>query len=234
MRKYTVIRLSRAGEKFEVVVDPDKAFQLKVEGKPVPLDEIVAMDVIYTDWKKGLRASREALLRAFKTDDVRKAIEIILRQGELLLTAEQRKKLVENKKRQIITFISRNCVDPRTKLPHPPTRIEQALEQVGFAIDPFRDAEEQAREAIERLKAVLPISMEVFLVKVIVPPEHVGRCYGVVKNYGKIVREEWAADGSWRVEVEMPAGLYGPFLEKMGELTRGTAVITLVEGGGGP
>ena len=104
MRKYTVIRLSRAGEKFEVVVDPDKAFQLKVEGKPVPLDEVVAMDMIYTDWKKGLRASREALLKAFKTDDIRKAIEIIVRQGELLLTAEQRRKLVEDKKRQIITL----------------------------------------------------------------------------------------------------------------------------------
>ncbi len=229
MRKYTVVRLSRAGEKFEVVVNPDKAFEFKT-GKEVPLDEVVAMDMVYTDWKKGLRASREALLKAFGTDDVRKAIEIILKQGELLLTAEQRKKLIEEKKRQIITFISRNCVDPRTKLPHPPTRIEQALEQVGFPIDPFRDAEEQAREAIERLKAVLPISMEVFVVKAIVPPEHVGRCYGVVKNYGKILREEWASDGSWKVEVEMPAGLYGPFLEKMGELTRGTAIISLVEG----
>jgi len=33
------------------------------------------------------------------------------------------------------------------------------------------------------------------------------------------------------VEIEMPAGLYGPFLEKLGELTKGSAVITLVEGG---
>ncbi|RLI39031.1 ribosome assembly factor SBDS [Candidatus Bathyarchaeota archaeon] len=230
MRKYTVVRLSRAGEKFEVVVDPDKAFEFK-SGRQLPLDEVVAMDVVYTDWKKGFRASREALIKAFGTDDVRKVIEIILRKGELLLTAEQRKKLIEEKKRRIIAFISRHCVDPRTKLPHPPTRIEQALEEVGYPIDPFRDAEEQAREVIERLKAVLPISMELFVVKAIIPPQHVGRCYGVVKNYGKIIREEWATDGSWKVELEMPAGLYGPFLDKINELTRGSAVITLVEGG---
>jgi len=230
-RKYTVVRLVRAGEKFEVLVNPDKAFDFKM-GKDIPIDEVIAMDVVYTDSKKGFRASREALMKAFGTDDVMKAIEIILRKGELLLTAEQRKKLVEEKKRQIITFISKYCVDPRTKLPHPPTRIEQALEQVGYPIDPFRDAEEQAREVIERLKAVLPISMEVFVVRAIVPPEHVGRCYGVVKNYGKILKEEWGTDGSWKVELEMPAGLYGPFLEKMGELTKGSAIITLVEGGG--
>ncbi|RLI13539.1 ribosome assembly factor SBDS [Candidatus Bathyarchaeota archaeon] len=230
MRKYTVVRLTRAGEKFEVVVDPDKAFEFK-SGKEVPMDEVVAMDMVYTDWKKGLRASRESLLKAFGTDDIRKVIEIILKRGELLLTAEQRKKLIEEKKRRIIAFISRHCVDPRTKLPHPPTRIEQALEEVGYPIDPFRDAEEQAREVIERLKAVLPISMEIFVVKAIIPPQHVGRCYGVVKNYGKILREEWATDGSWKVELEMPAGLYGPFLDKINELTRGSAIITLVEGG---
>ena len=230
-RKYTVVRYVRAGEKFEVLVDPDKAFEFKM-GKEIPIDEIIAMDVVYTDSKKGFRASREALMKAFGTDDVRKAIEIILKKGELLLTAEQRKKLIEEKKRQIITFISRHCVDPRTKLPHPPTRIEQALEEIGFPIDPFRDAEEQAREVIERLKAVLPISMEVFIVRAIIPPQHVGRCYGVVKNYGKILKEEWGTDGSWKVELEMPAGLYGPFLEKMGELTKGSAIITLVEGGG--
>ncbi|OYT51131.1 ribosome assembly factor SBDS [Candidatus Bathyarchaeota archaeon ex4484_135] len=229
-RKYTVVRYVKAGEKFEVLVDPDKAFEFKM-GKEMPIDEIIAMDIIYTDSKKGFKASREALLKAFGTDDVRKAIEIILKKGELLLTAEQRKKLVEEKKRQIITFISKHCVDPRTKLPHPPTRIEQALEEIGFPIDPFRDAEEQAREVIERLKAVLPISMEVFIVRAIVPPQHVGRCYGVVKNYGKILKEEWGTDGSWKVELEMPAGLYGPFLEKMGELTKGSAIITLVEGG---
>ena len=230
-RKYTVVRYVKAGEKFEVLVDPDKAFEFKM-GKEIPIDEIIAMDIIYTDSKKGFKASREALLKTFGTDDIRKAIEIILKKGELLLTAEQRKKLVEEKKRQIITFISRHCVDPRTKLPHPPTRIEQALEQVGYPIDPFRDAEEQAREVIERLKAVLPISMEVFIVRAIIPPQHVGRCYGVVKNYGKILKEEWGTDGSWKVEIEMPAGLYGPFLDKMGELTKGSAIITLVEGEG--
>ncbi|HDI01591.1 MAG TPA: ribosome assembly factor SBDS [Candidatus Bathyarchaeota archaeon] len=230
MRKYTVVRLSRAGEKFEVVVDPDKAFRFK-SGEELPIDEVIAMDVVYTDWKKGFKASRESLIKAFGTDDVRKVIEVILRKGELLLTAEQRKKLIEEKKRRIIAFISRHCIDPRTKLPHPPARIEQALEEVGYPIDPFRDAEEQAREVIERLKAVLPISMELFVVKAIIPPQHVGRCYGVVKNYGKILKEEWATDGSWKVELEMPAGLYGPFLDKINELTRGSAIITLVEGG---
>ena len=120
-------------------------------------------------------------------------------------------------------------MDPRTKLPHPPLRIQQALEQIHFSIDPFKDAEEQANEAINQLRSVLPISIEKISVSVRVPSQYVGRAYGTVKSFGKIRSETCGTDGSWKAVIEMPAGLYGPFLEKLGEITKGSAEAEIIK-----
>jgi ribosome maturation protein SDO1 len=141
----------------------------------------------------------------------------------LQLTTEQRKKMTESRRRQIITFISRYSIDPKTNLPHPPTRIEQAMEQIHYPIDPFKETEEQAKDIIKLLRPILPLKIEQIRVNVNIPPQYASKAYGSVKGFGTITKEEWRADGSWFAVVEMPAGLYGPFLEKLGELTRGTA-----------
>ena len=130
--------------------------------------------------------------------------------------------MIEEKKRQIIAIIAKQCVDPRTKLPHPPIRIQQALEQVHFSVDPFKDAEEQASEAIALIRSVLPISTEKVTISVKIPSRYVGKAYGTIKSFGKIKNESWGSDGSLTAVIEMPAGLYGPFLEKLGKITHGS------------
>ena len=61
-----------------------------------------------------------------------------------------------------------------------------------------------------------------------IPPEHASKVYGTAKGFGTIKREEWRADGSWFAVVELPAGLYGPFLEKLGDMTRGKLETKMV------
>jgi len=190
---------------------------------------VLVTDTIFTDAGKGLRASEDKLQKAFGTTDSIKIAEIILKKGTLQLTTEQRRQLVEDKRKQIVSFISRQCVDPKTNLPHPPLRIEQAMEQIHFSIDPFRDTEEQAREIIKLLRPILPLKMEQVSVAVRIPPEYASKAYGTVKGFGTIKREQWQADGSWSATVEMPAGLYGPFLEKLGNITRGNLEAKMVE-----
>jgi len=227
-QKYTVARITREGEHFEILVKPDQAFEFRL-GKRQAVSEVLVTDTVFTDANKGLRASEEKLQKAFGTTDPLKIAEIILRKGTLQLTTEQRRKLIEEKKKQIIAFISRNCVDPRTNLPHPPLRIEQAMEQIHFSIDPFRDAEEQAKEIIKLLRSVLPLKTEQVSVSVHIPPQYTGKAYGTVKSFGTIRHEEWRADGSFHAIIEMPAGLYGPFLEKLGEITKGNAEAKIIE-----
>lgn len=219
--KYTTARITLEGDKFEVLVNPDAAFEYKL-GKQIPISQILAIDEVYVDARKGTRASVEKLKQRFGTLDVAKIAERIIKEGELQLTTEQRRKLIEEKRRQIISFISRNCIDPRTGAPHPPLRIEQAMAQIKLPIDPFKPAEEQAKAAIEKLRQLLPIKIEHMKVAVKIPPSYAVKAYGAIKNFGNILKEEWLSDGSWAGIIEMPAGLYGPFIEKMGKLSKGT------------
>ncbi len=220
--RYTVARITRDSEHFEILVKPRSALNYTM-GNPTPVSEILVTDTIFTDANKGTKAGEDKLKTAFKTTDARTIAEIILRKGTLQLTTDQRRQLTAEKRKQIIAFIARQAVDPRTNLPHPPLRIEQAMEQIHYPIEPFKDAEEQAKDIIRLLRPILPLKIEQIQVQVRIPSEHAGKAYGTIKGYGTIKREEWRADGSLFSIIEMPAGLYGPFLDKLGELTKGNA-----------
>ena len=225
--KYTVARISKDNEHFEVLVKPDKALDYRL-GKISSITDVLVAETIFSDANKGTKVSEEAVRKAFGTTDPLKVADIIIKKGTLQLTTEQRRKMIEEKRRQIVAFISRQCVDPRTNLPHPPLRIEQAMEQIHYSIDPFKPTEEQAREVIKLLRQILPLKMEQVSVNVHIPAEYAARAYGTLKTFGTIKREEWRADGSWYGVLEMPAGLYGPFLEKIGEVTKGNAEAKVI------
>ena len=221
-QKFTLARLVVSGERFEVMVNPEKALEYKL-GKQVPLSQILVYDTIFRDVSKGQRASEEKIKKVFGTTDPLKIVKIILDKGELQLTTEQRRRLIEDKKKQIIAFISKHCVDPRTGLPHPPLRVEQALTQAKVSIDPFRGVEEQAKEVIQALRPILPLKTELALLEVKIPPQYAPATYGALKSFGTIKREQWLSDGSLLAVIEIPAGLQVNFLEKLGNLTKGTA-----------
>ena len=219
--KFTTARITRTGEKFEILVKPELALDYKM-GKPLGISQILVIEEIYSDASKGTRASEEKLEKAFASTDAVKIAEEIMKHGELQLTTDQRRQLVEDKRKQIVAFVSRNCIDPRTGTPHPPIRIEQAMNQIKLQIDPFKSADEQAKDVIDELRALIPIKMEQMRVAVKVLAEFSAKGYGAIKGYGTITREEWQADGSLVAVVEMPAGLYGPFVERLGKITQGT------------
>ncbi|MCW4037703.1 MAG: ribosome assembly factor SBDS [Candidatus Bathyarchaeota archaeon] len=226
--RHTTARLTLAGERFEILVRPEPAFDFK-QGRSIQVFEVLVADVIFTDASKGLRASEEQLQKAFHTTDTDKVADTILKRGELQLTIEQRRNLVDEKRKQIVSFIARHCVDPRTGFPHPPLRIEQAMEQIRLVVDPFKDGEEQARAVIEDLRPILPLKMEQLTIAVKVPAEYAAQTIGVAKNFAKVSQEEWQRNGSWIGVVEMPAGLHTSFLERIGAVTHGNYQTKIIK-----
>jgi ribosome maturation protein SDO1 len=225
--KYTVARLTKDNEHFEVLVKSQKALDYRT-GKIAGITEVLAAETIFADANKGTRVSEERLHKAFGTTETLKIAEIILKTGTLQLTTEQRRKMVEDKRKQIIDFISRQAVDPKTNLPHPPLRIENAMEQIHYPIDPYKPVEEQARDIVKLLRPILPLKIEQISVSVQIPAEYSARAYGAIKNFGTVKREEWRANGSWYGIVEMPAGSYASFLNKLGEVTKGNGEAKIV------
>ena len=219
-----IARLTVGKDHFEVLVNPELAWKLK-RGGEVDVKSVLTTEAIFRDVRKGLKASREELLKAFKTDDVLKVAEQIIKRGEIQLTAQQRKELIEMKRRQIIDFIAKNCVDPKTNLPHPPLRIENAMNEAKVSINPFEDVEVQAMEVIKALKPILPLKIAQATLEVEVPQQYASKVYSFLSKAGSIKRSEWRPDGSWRGEVEVPAGMQASLMEKIASMTRGSAQV---------
>jgi ribosome maturation protein SDO1 len=226
--KYTIARLTKDNEHFEILVKPEEALDYRT-GKTTRISEVLAAETIFADANKGTKVSEETMRKSFETTDPLKIADEILKKGTLQLTTEQRRKMVEDKRKQIVDFISRQAVDPKTNLPHPPLRIENAMEQIRYTIDAHKPVEEQAREIVKLLRPILPLKIEQLAVAVRVPAAYSARSYGALKNFGEIKQEEWRADGSWYGIIEMPAGAYASFLNKLGDITKGNGEAKIVK-----
>ncbi|NLB75221.1 MAG: ribosome assembly factor SBDS [Crenarchaeota archaeon] len=225
--KFTVARLTRENEHFEILVKSTKALDYR-NGKISGISEVLAAETIFSDANKGTKVSDESMKKAFRTTDPLQIADEILKKGTLQLTTDQRRKMVEDKKRQVIDFIARRAVDPKTNLPHPPLRIENAMEQIRFSIDPYKSVDEQAKDIVKLLRPILPLKVEQVKVAVKIPTQYAARAYGTIKTLGTIKREEWRGDGSWYGELELPAGSYASLLNKLGDSTKGTGAAKII------
>ncbi len=226
--RYTTVRLVVEGEHFEILVIPDPALNFKL-GKQIDPAQVIAVDEVFSDSSKGLRVATEKLRKHFSTDDPGRAAVEVLRRGELQLTQEQRRKLLDERKKSIVAMISKNYVDPKTSLPHPPLRIEQAMQEARISIDPFQDASEQTKQVVEKIRSIIPLKSERLRLLVKVSPQYSGQTIGVLKNFGEILKEDWGADGTLSAIVEIPAGAQAGLLDKLGSSTKGAAQASVVK-----
>jgi len=224
-----IARLDRHGERFEIFVEPELAHDFREGEKKPELSEVLAVEEIFKDAHKGDRASDEHLTEAFGTSDVMQIAIIILEKGEIQLTTEQRKKMQEEKRKQIVALISRNCINPVSKTPHPPQRIELAMEEVKVNVDPFKSAESQINDVIKELRPVLPIRMETTQIAVKTEAAHYGKLVGEIRSFGKVMREEWTKGGQWICIVEIPAGLQIDFFDMLNSRTHGEVETKILE-----
>lgn len=225
--KAVIARLTKAGKKFEILVDPVAALAVRA-GKELVVDDVLAAPEVFEDAHKASRPSGEELGKTFGTTDIRVIASRIIRDGEVQLTAEQRKHMLEEKTKAIAALISRQGVDPRSGAPHPTDRILRTMEQAKVRIDIEKRPEEQVDAVLKAIQPIIPIRFERATVAIKIPAEFASRAAGVVRNFGTPSREEWAGDGSYMAVLEIPAGLQSELSDKMNSLTRGTALIKLV------
>jgi len=223
-----VARYESHGESFEVLIDP-KVVQKMKDGREVDLLEHMVIDTIFKNAKKGTRAPEDKIKEIFGITDPTEVARQIILKGEIQLTTEQRKVMQENKRLRIVEYIARNAMNPQTGGPHPPARIEIAMEEAKVHIDPFKTVEAQVPAIMDALRPLIPIRFDKVRIAVKVSGENYGKCYEEFKHFGKITKEEWQKDGSWIGVVEMPAGLQTDFLEKIGNKTHGEAETKIVK-----
>ena len=226
--KLTVIRFSVEGEKFELLVKPDPALEYKL-GKRKDISTVLVSEEIYSDSNKGTRASTEKLMKAFKTTDPATIAAIMLQKGDLNLTTDQRRKMVSEKRKQIVEFIAKTYVDPRSHIPHPPLRIEQAMDDAKVSVDPFRNTDDQIKDIVEQLRSIIPLKSENMLLEILVPAQFAAQSYSVLKSAGTLKKEEWQANGSLKVILDIPAAARANVIDRLGSVTKGSASVEVAK-----
>jgi ribosome maturation protein SDO1 len=222
-------RLESHGERFEVLVDPDAALAIKRGEFEGDLEDVIAAEDVFEDASSGDRPPESARKEVFETTEPLEIIPEVIRQGEIQITAEQRREMQEQKHKQLISHIARNAVNPQMDdAPHPPERIESALEETKFRVDPMEPVESQVDEALDLLRPVIPIRFDTMTVAVQLPPDHAGSGQAKVREFGDLESEEWQPDGSWIGVVEFPAGMQNEFYDLVNEVSSGEAETQIV------
>ena len=222
--KFTIVRYSAGNDKFEILVKPDPALEYKL-GKKMDISNIMISDEIYSDANKGTRCSSEKLMKHFKTTDQLEIAKQIMDKGDLNMNTEQRRKMIEEKKRQIVEYINKNFVDPKSHMPHPVSRINAVLDEARVAIDPFKRLDDQLKNIIESLRKIIPLKSEILELTVTVPSQFSGQSFSVFKTIGEIKSEQWLSDGSLQVILSINAGMKSSFLDRIGTATKGSAQV---------
>ena len=218
-------RLEKGGSRYEILVDPELVDEWKKDHASVSLDDLLATDEIWNDARSGDRPTTDALESVFGSTDLLICVEKILIEGNIQLTTVQRKNLIAEKRTKIIHQIATTATDPRTKLPHPKTRIELALDEIKFSIDPFLSLERQVQDAIKQLKPVIPLAFITVRLAFKVPGSDYGGVHRLLREL--IKKEEWLSDGSWVCVVEAPGGMKNELISQVAQRSSEVSVKEL-------
>ena len=223
-----VARLDSQGSHFEVLIDPHLA-QMMRNGEDVDIEDLLAVEEVFKDSSKGDRASDEHIKKVFGTDDMGQIVRKIVMEGEIQLTTDQRRKMTEEKRKQIVTYIAHHAINPQLKAPHPPQRIENAMNEARVHVDPFKPVEAQVKDVLDAIKPLIPIRLEKTTVAVKLSADNYGKVYKDITDFGVIKKEEWTGAGFWIGLVEIPAGMQADFYDRLNNKTHGEVETRIIE-----
>ena len=226
MSKQVIVKYHKDGNEFEILVDAEMAYEYVTGKRSDPL-VVLETEEIFKDAKKAERQSEEKIRKSFGTTDVAKVAEIILKHGDVPITTEQRNRLLEEKRKQIIEIIAKNSIDPRTNAPNPPLRIENAMREAKVSIDPFKKPAEQVEDVVKKINIILPIKFATVKIEVTIPAEYTNKSFGVLKSYG-MKSDQWLSNGSLQAMLEFPAGMQTEFFDRINGATQGKAIVKIL------
>lgn len=217
------VKYSTDGKEFEILVKPDEALEYR-EGKNDDFSKILFVREVFKDASAADRASSEDLESVFNTKVIKEAAKEIFEKGKLELTTKQKQELREKKRKQVVNMIARQSMNPQNNSPHPPKRIENAMDEAGVNIDPLESAEKQMSDVVDRIRPKIPLSFEEKTVAIRIPNKYAGKCYGVIKDKAEVEEEEWG-DKFFFAKASLKAGVEPELESRLEEKTHGNVEI---------
>ena len=221
--KAIVAKIDASGKHFEILVDPELAWALR-EGKSSSVQDMLAINELFTDARKGLKAGHGDVLSSFGTDDIQLIAKRIVSEGDIQLTSRMMRELTEKTRNAIAEIIHKGAVDPKTGYPHPLERILRAMEEARIRVDYSKKPESQVDAVISAIKRIIPLSFEKCKLRMIIPVSEVGKVYGLIKSMNPL-SQEWTTGGDLVAVIEVPAGMKVDTISKVSSAVKGNIEI---------
>ncbi|MFA5141743.1 MAG: ribosome assembly factor SBDS [Candidatus Woesearchaeota archaeon] len=225
---FHIAKLKKGSDKFEITINPELALQFR-DGKDVDIHDVITAEFVFSDAKKGLKTSTKLLQEAFNTKDIFEIAAFIIKHGEVQLTQEHREAQRALRMKRIIEIIHQNCIDTKTGKCVSVEAIADAIKTAKVNVDEMRTAEDQVRAILPKLQTILPLRMEMKEIEIHLLPAHAASVFSYIKNIAIVDKDTWNKDGSLTCSVQIPAGLYQEFIDKLNDHTHGEVETKLIK-----
>jgi len=215
-----VVRYKHGKINFEVACKVGTV--LKYRKAQLGFEDVLYSEEIWKDLKKGDRPSLEELMASFNTDDVKAIAKLIVDKGELQLNETERKEILEKKRNEIINYIHKYYIDPKTKTMIPVTRIDSALTEIKVRIDADQPVERQIQEIIKKLPGVLTIKRAEITGLITTTNQFSGQVAGVLKKFNVTIQGTNYTSDNCEYSVAMVPGDYDKILSELNNTTKGS------------
>lgn len=226
MSEYQVVKYKCGKNTFEVLCKMGTAQKYR-DGKLGINNVLVSDDVFLGHYQKGDRPSPSDLVAAFKSSDMAVCAKYILDHGEINLSQDERKEKVEQRRKEIVNYIHKYYIDPKTKTPHPVTRIENALTTLKVHPDPDKDFDREMQDIVKLLPGILTIKRCEVEATLSVQSAFMGAAEGIVRKHAKVNREKYSG-ADCIMEISLLPGDYDALVADLSRVTKGNFTIDIV------
>lgn len=217
-----IVRYQNGNVKVEIMARPGMVTKYR-EGK-CSLQDALVDDRVYRNIAKGEVANAAELSGLGGSNDA--ILDTILKNGKYSQTAAEKREHMDKLKREVVNFLHSNFIDPRTRTPHPVTRIEGALAEAKINLDPESDAEHNARKILKKLQLIIRLEESTIDVTVVIPNNKIGQTIGICYSMGTVKGEEYGPENAY-IQMVISPGQYDKLVEQTSSASQGLAVVQI-------
>lgn len=229
--KPVAVKLKRDKNVYEILVHHGTVEKWR-DGK-LGWGKVAFADAVFKNSAKGDRYTDADLKTEFGTANIEECMKVIAEKGELQLTSDDRRKKTEETRKQIVQYIHKYYINPKTKTPHPVVIIDNALKEQRYNVTE-EPVEKQVQKIMKTMIEHLPMRKnEVTVMRgtFTIPNAFVGKAQGVLAKHTTILGQNYSSS-SCNVDVEFNSGDFDAVQLAVLQATQNEATFDITAGNG--
>lgn len=221
--KPILVKLKKEGVLYEVLTHHGMVEPFR-EGR-IGWSKVPYVDGVFKNSQAGTKFTDSQLQSSFGTSDINEVMKTIVMHGELQLTITDRKRKLDELKRQILNEIHKYYLDPRTMKSHPITTIEAAIEKTKIRLTLDQPMEKQLDAIVKKLPEHIPVRKIVMTGILCIPNIYIGKANSVIAKYATEEGNRKYDEMGCIVSVSIVPGYYDKLMADLNSITKGETIF---------